>query len=179
MGIRESALSTLSALTNNDFIRMVSSAGASRKATLQSIAQHIIEQYAGSSLLGKQQSVKSALDELNSTLTAKDITNSLSSSVATINRALAQRIGNVVVVQVRFTLTSAVTPTTDVISGFDRSMGNYVGINTFRLYDNTTGAFINALVTHPDGAGTVEVLRIMDNVANGHLIRGTFVYLAQ
>lgn len=68
MGIRESALSTLSALTNNDFIRMVSSAGASRKATLQAIAQHIIEQYAGSSLLGRQQSVKSALDELNSTL---------------------------------------------------------------------------------------------------------------
>lgn len=69
MGIRESALSTLSALTNNDFIRMVSSAGASRKATLQAIAQHIIETYAGSSLAGSNQSVKAAIDGLNSNLT--------------------------------------------------------------------------------------------------------------
>lgn len=69
MGIRESALSTLSALTNNDFIRMVSSAGASRKATLQAIAQHIIENYAGSSLAGSNQSVKAAIDGLNSNLT--------------------------------------------------------------------------------------------------------------
>lgn len=68
MGIRESALSTLSALTNNDFIRMVSSAGASRKATLQAIAQHIIETYAGSSLAGSNQSVKAAIDGLNSNL---------------------------------------------------------------------------------------------------------------
>lgn len=68
MSIKESALNTITALTNSDFIRMVTSAGASRKATLQSIAQHIIESYAGSTLAGSQQSVKSALDALNSTL---------------------------------------------------------------------------------------------------------------
>lgn len=68
MSIKESALNTIAALTNSDFVRMVTSAGASRKATLQSIAQHIIETYAGSSLAGSNQSVKAALDGLNSTL---------------------------------------------------------------------------------------------------------------
>lgn len=68
MSIKESALNTITALTNSDFIRMVTAAGASRKASLQSIAQHIIESYAGSTLAGSQQSVKSALDALNSTL---------------------------------------------------------------------------------------------------------------
>ena len=111
-------------------------------------------------------------------MTVKDITNSLSSSVATINRAFAQRIGNVVVVQVRFALTSDVTPITDVISGFDRSVSNYGGLNTFRLFDNTAGAFVDAQVTHPDGQTTVEVLRLLTNVASGHSLRGTFVYIA-
>jgi len=68
MGIRESALNTITALTNSDFVRMVTAAGASRKASLQSVAQHIIENYAGSSLAGSNQSVKAAIDGLNSTL---------------------------------------------------------------------------------------------------------------
>ena len=69
MSIKESALNAIAALTNSDFVRMVTSAGASRKATLQTIAQHIIENYAGSTLAGSQQSVKSALDALNSNST--------------------------------------------------------------------------------------------------------------
>lgn len=68
MGIRESALNTIASLANGDFVRMVTAAGASRKASLQTIAQHIIENYTGSSLAGSNQSVKAALDELNSTL---------------------------------------------------------------------------------------------------------------
>ena len=100
MGIRESALSTLSALTNNDFIRMVSSAGASRKATLQAIAQHIIEQYAGSSLLGKQQSVKSALDELNSTI---ELEPTVYGTRITIAYSKCVQIGRIVYVNIRGT----------------------------------------------------------------------------
>jgi len=75
MSIKESALNTIAALTNSDFVRMVTSAGASRKATLQSIASHIIETYAGSSLAGSNQSVKAAIDGLNSTLTGGTFTN--------------------------------------------------------------------------------------------------------
>ena len=75
MSIKESALNAIAALTNSDFVRMVTSAGASRKATLQTIAQHIIENYAGSTLAGSQQSVKSALDALNSNVVGGAFTN--------------------------------------------------------------------------------------------------------
>lgn len=68
MGIRESALNTIASLANGDFVRMVTAAGASRKASLQTIAQHIIENYTGSTLAGSSQSVKAAIDGLNSTM---------------------------------------------------------------------------------------------------------------
>lgn len=74
MGIRESTLNTITALTNSDFVRMVTAAGASRKASLQSVAQHILETYTGTSLAGSNQSVKDAIDGLNSTFAIEDFT---------------------------------------------------------------------------------------------------------
>lgn len=127
---------------------------------------------------GGLNALQTSVDTLNSNLTIRDIKSTLSSSVATIDSALSQRIGSVVVVQIRFTLTSAVTPSTNIISGFDRSISNYGGVNTFRLYDSTTAGFIDAHVTHPDGAGSIESLRIFGNVESGHAIRGTFMYIA-
>jgi hypothetical protein len=174
----ESGLGVKSSLGTGDYIRVVGSDNASYKQLVSDVAKKIIENYTGSSLAGSSQSVKSALDSLNSKLTFTDITNTLSSSVATVNAAYSHRIGRVVVVQIRFPLTSAVTPATDVISGFDRSISNYGGVNAFRLYDNTAGEFVDALVTHPDGASSIESLRILGNVASGHSIRGTFMYIA-
>jgi len=116
---------------------------------------------------------------LNSNFTLTDIKSTLSSSVATIDAAYSQRIGTVVVVQIRFTLTSAVTPSTDIISGFDRSISNYGGVNAFRLYDIATNGFVDAQVTHPDATDSIESLRFLDNVASGHSIRGTFMYIAR
>jgi len=84
MSIKESALNTITALANSDFIRMVTSAGASRKATLQNIAQHIIENYAGSSLAGSNQSVKAAVDGLNSTLASDTNWKSITAHNATV-----------------------------------------------------------------------------------------------
>ena len=216
MGIRESLLNTITSVDNSDFVRIVTSAGASSKATVANlfksfesnlsaksslttsdyirvvgldneaykqsvsdVAKKILENYTGSSLAGSSQSVKSALDALNSNLTLRNIASNLSSSAATINAAYSQRIGQVVVVQIRFTLTSAVTPATDVISGFDRSVSNYGGVNSFRLYDNTAGRFVDAQVTHSDGTSTIESLRILGNVESGHSIRGTFMYMAE
>lgn len=120
---------------------------------------------------------RAEIDALNSNLTVKDIKSKLSSSVATIQAAYSQRIGNVVIVQLRFTLTSAVAPHTDVISGFDRSNSNYSGINSFSLYDNTAEEFFGAQVTHLDGS-TTESLRTLSSLASGHNIRGTFMYIA-
>lgn len=124
-----------------------------------------------------KQPTRAEIDALNSNLTVKDIKSKLSSSVATIQAAYSQRIGNVVIVQLRFTLTSAVAPHTDVISGFDRSNSNYSGINSFSLYDNTAEEFFGAQVTHLDGS-TTESLRTLSSLASGHNIRGTFMYIA-
>ena len=75
MSIKESALSAISTITQSDFIRAVTAAGASRRVTVANLAKAIIESYTGSSLAGASQSVKSAIDALNSkTATSVDIT---------------------------------------------------------------------------------------------------------
>ena len=111
MGIRESLLNTISSVSGSDFVRIVTAAGASSKATVANlfksfesglgakstlttsdyvrvvgsdnasykqsvgdVAKKIIENYTGSSLAGTSQSVKAALDSLNSKLVVKTIT---------------------------------------------------------------------------------------------------------
>jgi len=64
MSIKESALTAITAISNSDFVRAVTSAGASRRITVANLAKQIIEGYSGSSLAGSNQSVKSALDAL-------------------------------------------------------------------------------------------------------------------
>jgi len=66
MSIKESALSAITSISNSDFVRAVTSAGASRRITVSNLAKQIIEGYAGSTVAGSAQSVKSALDSLNS-----------------------------------------------------------------------------------------------------------------
>lgn len=66
MSIKESALTAITAISNSDFVRAVTSAGASRRITVANLAKQIVEGYAGSSLAGSSQSVKSAIDSLNS-----------------------------------------------------------------------------------------------------------------
>lgn len=65
MSIKESALNAITSITQRDFIRAVTSAGASRRVTVANLAKAIIESYTGSSLAGSNQSVKAAFDELN------------------------------------------------------------------------------------------------------------------
>ena len=118
MGIRESLLNTITSVADSDFVRIVTSAGASSKATVQNlfkgfesnlgaksslttsdyirvvgsdneaykqlvsdVAKKIIEDYTGSSLAGSSQSVKSALDTLNSNTIKTSTTLTKSTSV--------------------------------------------------------------------------------------------------
>lgn len=48
MSIKESALSAITSISNSDFVRVVTSAGASRRITVSNLAKQIIEGYAGS-----------------------------------------------------------------------------------------------------------------------------------
>lgn len=62
----EKDLAQKSSLTVNDFIRVVGTDNVSYKQLVSDVAKKIIENYIGSSLAGSSQSVKSALDSLNS-----------------------------------------------------------------------------------------------------------------
>ena len=66
MSIKESALTAITTITQSDFVRAVTSAGASRRVTVSNLAKAIVETYTGSSLAGSSQSVKSAVDTLKS-----------------------------------------------------------------------------------------------------------------
>lgn len=62
----EQNLSQKGTLTVSDYIRVVGSDNASYKQLVSDVAKKIIENYTGSSLAGSSQSVKSAIDALNS-----------------------------------------------------------------------------------------------------------------
>ena len=73
----EKNLAQKPSLTTGDYIRVVGSDNVSYKQLVSDVAKKIIETYTGSSLAGKSQSVKAALDSLNS----NNITSSYFSSL--------------------------------------------------------------------------------------------------
>ena len=66
---KEKNLTNVTSIAAADFARLVTSAGASVKATAANLAKYVIETYNGSSVAGSSQSVKAALDSLNSNQT--------------------------------------------------------------------------------------------------------------
>lgn len=64
----EKDLGRKSSLSVNDFIRIVGTDNASYKQLISDVAKAIIENYSGSNVAGANQSVKAALDSLNSKL---------------------------------------------------------------------------------------------------------------
>lgn len=74
---KEKNLTSITTVAAADFARIVTSAGASVKATAANLAKYIVETYNGSTVAGSAQSVKSALDSLNSnSMTVKSILSS-------------------------------------------------------------------------------------------------------
>lgn len=72
---KEKNLTTVTSIAAADFARLVTSAGASVKATAANLAKYVVETYNGSTVAGSAQSVKSALDSLNSKITGTSISN--------------------------------------------------------------------------------------------------------
>ena len=64
--VYEQNLASKSTLTTTDYIRVVGSDNVSYKQLVSDVAKKIIENYTGSTLAGSAQSVKSAVDSLNS-----------------------------------------------------------------------------------------------------------------
>lgn len=71
---KEKNLTAVTSVAAADFARVVTSAGASVKATFANVAKYIVETYNGSTVAGSAQSVKSALDSLNSNTTVSETT---------------------------------------------------------------------------------------------------------
>lgn len=98
MAIKERLLSAITSVSNSDFVRLVTSEGASRKALVSDVAKQIIENYNGSTIAGSAQSVKSAVDAMveknypaKSSLTTSDYIR----VVGTDNVSYKQRINDV------------------------------------------------------------------------------------
>lgn len=64
MAIKESELTTYSAIGTSDYVRSVTSSGASRKTLASDLAKTIVEQYVSSELAGSNRSIKSAIDSI-------------------------------------------------------------------------------------------------------------------
>lgn len=103
----EQAVNELSTATPalTDYI-MGMSGTAEYKALVSAVAKKIVEDYAGSSLAGSNQSVKSALDTLNSKV---DFSSSVSTSHTKASAFKFVKIGNVVNATIALTLTSALS----------------------------------------------------------------------
>lgn len=69
MGIKESALAAITSITQSDFIRAVTTTGASRRITTANLSKEIIEHYTGSTLGGAARSIKTAIDEIKEAVT--------------------------------------------------------------------------------------------------------------
>lgn len=92
--VYEQNLPSKANLTVNDYMRVVGSDNNSYKQLVSDVAKKIIENYTGSSLAGSSQSVKSALDTLNSNSGTKIIT--LENATAGANASYYYKKGNVV-----------------------------------------------------------------------------------
>ena len=197
MGVRESLLNTITSVADSDFVRIVTSAGASSKATVRNlfkgfesnlgaksslttsdyirvvgtdnvsykqlvsdVAKKIIENYTGSSLAGSSQSVKSALDALNSKTTRAPKTVTVSSSKINSVVANADQVGHLVVISFYFTATSAISRgetlyTIDLPANFARNYFN----GKINLATNT------------------KEVRADATIASGEVVSGTYVGL--
>lgn len=107
MAIKESALSLITSITQSDLVRTVTSSGASRRITVANLAKAIVESYTGSSLGGSNQSVKDAIDSLNSK-NSETITLD-SSATAGSNESYCYNTGKVTTVFLDFTPNSSGT----------------------------------------------------------------------
>lgn len=178
MRIKDLATRATKLLTGNAY--MVFDNGTKvEKVDYAELAKQIITEYNTQTLAGSAQSVKSALDALNSKMPniAQDISNTLSAVNCTVERAYSARVGVVMFVALRFTTTEEIRRDMQFINGLPKAFSNYTGLQNIRLYDFTSGKCFDAYVSHSDGANTSGIFAVED-IPSGHQIRGTFSYIA-
>lgn len=164
--VYEQNLASKSTLTTTDYIRVVGSDNVSYKQLVSDVAKKIIENYTGSTLAGSAQSVKSALDSLNSK-TAGNLTAGTNMTLAAGYNNCATKVGRVVVVDFALTASADVAGSSVVAtipSGY-RPTTQMRGVCYF------TDGFARFAV---DAAGNITSYT---NIGNNKSIIGTIAYI--
>lgn len=166
-------------LDSNDRIIMTDNKASLKALTTAILGKAIVEGYTGSSLAGSSQSVKSAIDGLNSKIPTivTDASDTITATGCAVNKVYIVRVGAVLYASIRFTTTEDIAISSLILDGFPRALTNYTGAQNVRLYDHTSERFFDAQITHSDGASK-SYLSSMEAIPSGHQIRGTFSYIA-
>lgn len=151
MAIKESALSLITSIAQGDWVRAVTSAGASRRITFANLAKAIVESYTGSSLAGSNQSVKAAIDSLGGkTDLSGDYTNSLGVSPESISII---KKGNVAHISIAY---PSVSIANDTQIGVLPSVVKSSGLTIFKVVNRSSGALAAGTGWMSGGASAIR-----------------------
>lgn len=133
--VYEQNLASKSTLTTTDYIRVVGSDNVSYKQLVSDVAKKIIENYTGSTLAGSAQSVKSAVDSLNS---KTDLSSSYSNLISTTPDSVSIiKKGNVAHIVIQY---PSVSIANDTQIGTLPSVIKSTGLSIFKVINRTSGA---------------------------------------
>lgn len=83
MAIKENLLSVISSIQSGDFLRLVTSDGASRKASISNVGKWLVENYEGSTLIGTTRTVQDAINTVHPYITGLTVGTSISDFIRT------------------------------------------------------------------------------------------------
>ena len=158
---KEKNLTAVTSVAAADFARVVTSAGASVKATFANIAKYIIETYNGSTVAGSAQSVKAALDSLNS---KTEVTVTASANVV-IDTNKSYRLGKILFLNVKGHTTANISNATLFI---------FAGANA-----NPNGFTFGIPIGDAWGINSIAYGYLGSNSVNASILSGKYFHIAQ
>lgn len=170
MAIRESLLDALSSIATSDFVRSVTAAGASSKVTVSNLAKTIVENYTGSTLASSSQSVKSAIDALNSKTTGSG---TAESDYVSVSYVFAKR-GNICSLYVEVTPKQTIVTSTGtvVLSSIPKPA-------TSQSYSATYDLNAAATICGPAELTSAKILFLYGARTSGHVYKASFTYVIE
>ena len=162
---KEKNLTAVTSVAAADFARVVTSAGASVKATFANVAKYIIETYNGSTVAGSAQSVKRALDSLNSKTQA-----TVNTDASIGGGCFYVKAGKMVVVTGGITVPSGTASSTVLVSGLPTAASGNMAIRACN--NNAVQSYFDMIITSNGG------LRMSVSPTSNVDLRFTFAYVA-
>ena len=168
---KEKNLTSITTVAAADFARIVTSAGASVKATAANLAKYVIETYNGSSVAGSTQSVKTALDALGATKTtiAKPSSTPSTITIGDVWNVYITRDSRFATLQMNFNVLSATTVDNAIVT---LPSDVRPSSNVLKMSITQAGKpYILSVST-----GGVLTLHFMDAISSSVFVRETFTF---